>query len=330
MNTNAERLTHYSTTGAARLTCAPGIHGNDARTSFFRFVRQQLPEQPKRRVMRRKRQVPIARHESQLKLFKCDQIVSAYQLPRRLMPEIAALVGYFLVQPRHLPARLAPALATLLATSHTALRHSQLAQALAQPVWVFDRTAVRQRQQVQQAHINADLLSGRRLWFRGGHLHHQTDIPLAEAAFENHMLDSRPFRHRPVQLDLHLPHTLHVQAVASQLAAVAVAVFDRLESAVGFEARIAGRLPFLYAAEEGGKRLIQTAQHLLRAGSVEEADCVGKRFSRLLEPHPLVIVRNALATTFPRPPPFVKRVVIHRSHLPQQEVERFRLLATGV
>jgi hypothetical protein len=61
MRSDAQFFGHKHPAPAAHLRRVLRVHSYQRRTSFFRFVRQQLPEQPQRSVVGAQGQVFIAR-----------------------------------------------------------------------------------------------------------------------------------------------------------------------------------------------------------------------------------------------------------------------------
>src|ERR1051326_4943097 len=171
MRTNAQLLFHKLTAAAAQLRGIGRVHGRDLTTGACSLVVKQLadrvrntiqrkdggdpvgPEQPQASIVRRQGQVAVAEHEVERQVFQDDQPVAVDQPARELVPEVAPDVGDVLVQLGDQQTLAYTSSAALDRPCQAALSTPQLVQALAQPARVVDESAVRERQQAQQAHV---------------------------------------------------------------------------------------------------------------------------------------------------------------------------------
>ena len=330
MHTNAQVLLDHRPTGRAHLRGVGGVHGHHLRTGTLSLVRQQVLELRQPRVLGAEGQVAVGGQKSEREVFQGNQPVGVDQMMRDLVPEVAAPIGDALVQTGNLVGGFAPAATALPAPRHAPLGDAQLGKAVAQPTRVVNRRPVAQRQQVMQAHVNAHRRTVMLRHGQVGCFEHQADIPFAQAAFEDDVLDDRPVGQWTVNLDLDLAHVLHVAqrspaVVKTQLAAVAIAVFQAVETVAALEAWETRLLSGLQTAKERAERLIEAAEHLLHAGRVELTERAGVGVAQVAEVRPLLVVAHTLARLFVDGDALFQRGVVERAPLPQQEVERPRL-----
>ena len=277
----------------------------------------------------------VGGHELERQVFKGDQPIGLDKLSRELMPEVTTSVGDTLVQPGNLSSGFTPSVATLLATGHPALGHSQFRQRGAQPSRVLDSRSITQRQQMMQAHVNTNGWAGMHPRGHFRQVEHQADIPFAVTALEDDMLDDRLVRQWAVVLNLDRAHVLHVEQrpiaiVKAQLAAIAVAIFEAVEAVWAFEPWEAGLFSGLQATEECAEGLVQPAQQLLHASSVQLTERVRAGTAPVAEVCPLLVVGHSLTRFAVSGDALLQSSVVEQSSLPQQEVEGFLLGVRGI
>ena len=184
MHTNVQTFGDNHATSATRLACIARIYANNLTTGAFCLVVEHLAKHTERSIVRGQGQIAVARHEREIQVFNCDQTVGLDKSGRRLVPEVAALVGNMLLHLGNLARRFAPTGAKSLAPGQATLRDAQFAKSAAQPTWIVDQHAIGQGQQTVQTHIDANrraIMHDRR---RLGQFHLQADIPLVAAALE--------------------------------------------------------------------------------------------------------------------------------------------------
>lgn len=325
MHTNVQTFGDNNATSAARLACIARIHANNLTTGAFCLVVEHLAKHTERSIVRGQGQFAVARHERKIQVFNCDQAVGLGKSGRRLVPEVAALVGNMLLQLGNLTRRFAPTRAKSLAPGQATLRAAQFAEFAAQPMRIVDQHAIGQGQKVMQTNINADrrtIMHDRR---RFGQFHLQADIPLIAAALDDDVFDSGVRWNRTVQTHADRANMLHVETIAVQLASVAMAVLDALEAVAPLITRCAA-LSFV----EGTVCLVRAAQHLLNRCGVQHTHFVGQGMALIANAIPLVDVGDAAARTLPCPTPFVQGVVVDGLHLKEQSVQQVLLLCGWV
>ena len=322
MYTNVQALGNNHPTPAARLARVVGIHGDDLSTSVLDFVLKHLPERAQRRVVCGEGETAVVEHEREIQVFDGDQAVLAGQVGRGLVPEVTPLVGDAFLQDGDPARRLAPTGAELLAAGHAPLSDAQISKRRAQPTRVINERTVRKGKQAVQSHVHANdgpcVDNGSRL----GQVQLQTDVPLAaRAALDDNLTDVCAVRHSAVQPHADVPDVLHVQPVARQLAAVAVAVLHALETVAPLETRRSA-----LALVEGSVRLVHTAKHLLNRSRVQHAHLVRQRVALVADAPPLCVVGHPAPAAPPVPTPFVEGVVVDGLHLVKQRRQQMRLL----
>ncbi len=150
---------------------------------------------------------------------------------------------------------------------------------------------------------------------------------------DNDVINCRSIRQPTVVLDLDLSHILdveHYSSARSQLAPVAVPIFQAVEAVAPLEARKSRLFACLQAAEEGNERFIQATEHLLDTCCVEIAERVGAGVTQVSEVRPLLVVAHTLARLFVNGDALLQRGIVERAPLPEKEVERSRLCARRI
>ncbi len=321
MNANAKTFNDNRTATATDLARSGRFYGSQLATSIFNFVAQHLPEHAQSRVVGGQGQVAVASHKREGQILNRNIAVSVDDPARRLMPEVAAGVGDALMQNGDLPGRLAPISATLPAAGQATLGNPQGGEIGTQPAWVVDDCSIRERQQMMQSNVDADIRPGRLNHFRVRQFQHQADVPFAEIALDNDVLDCRSGGYLSVHDCLDMPDVLDVEAVAVQFTTVAGPVFDALESLDVLESRITGA-----AFVERLVCLIDPAKHLLDRRGVKHPHLIGQGVAFVSHPVPLLDVSHRLARGLPLDAAFVERVVIDGLHLPKKTIQKMRLL----
>lgn len=321
MNANAETFNDNRTAAATELARVGRFHGDASSASFFRFVLDHLPEHAQRRVVGGQGQVVVASHKREGQILNRNIAIGVDDPARDLMPELAPGVGNLLMQDGDLPRRLAPVGATLLAAGHPPLGDAKGGKVLSQPAWVVDDCSIGEGQQVMQPHVDADIRPGRLNHFRVRQFQHQADVPFAEIALDNDVLDCRSGGYLSVHDCLDMPDVLDVEAVAVQFTTVAGPVFDALESLDVLESRITGA-----AFVERLVCLIDPAKHLLDRRGVKHPHLIGQGVAFVAHPVPLLDVSHRLARGLPLDAAFVERVVVDGLHLPKKAIQKMRLL----
>jgi hypothetical protein len=120
-HTHTQVFFHQPTTPAAPLRGAGRIHGNHQHTSFFRFVRQQLPQFTQACIVRRQGKMSVTVHETQPQVFNSNHVILANQTVGNFVKIIPALIGNPLVQPGNLLVRFLPAATAFFAPRGTSL-----------------------------------------------------------------------------------------------------------------------------------------------------------------------------------------------------------------
>lgn len=326
MNANAETFNDNRTATATDLARSGGLDGSDLSTSTFSLVLKHLPERAQSRVVGGQGQVVVASHKREGQILNRNIAIGVDDPARRLMPEVAAGVGDALMQNGDLPGRLAPISATLPAAGQATLGNPQGGEIGTQPAWVVDDCSIRERQQMMQSNVDADIesigLNRRNI----GQLQHQANVPLAERTpirrtLHNDMLDRCVIGNRPVKYDLDLPHVLNVEPVGVELAPVTIAVFDRAKPFGVLEAGMTGA-----AFVERLVSLIDAAKHLLDRRGVERPHFVGQAVAFVAHPIPLLDVGHRPARPLPCLAALVERVVVDGLHLPKKAIQKMRLL----
>lgn len=320
MRTNGQTFDDNRTATATGLASVARVHGDALNTSFFRFVFEHLPEHAQRRVMSGQGQIAVASHESEGQIFNSDIAIAIDNPARGLMPELAPGIGDLFMQHGDLPRSLAPVGTAFLAPSHSSLGDTQSGKVGTQPARIVDDRAVRESQQVMQPHIDTNIGAAGLNRCNVGQFEHQADVPLAETALHNDVLDFSLGGDVTMKDDLHLSDVLDVEPVAFQFAPVAGPVFDRLKPLDVLESRMTGM-----AFVERLVSLVHAAKHLLDRRGVEHPHLVGQGMTLIAHPVPLLHVSHRPARSSPLHTTLIERVVIDSLHLAEQAIKQMLL-----
>jgi len=198
MLTNLDAFRDNHTAPCTGLTCVLGIHGNDLRTSFYRFVRKDLSEHAQTRIMCGEGEI-AAGHKRQVQIFNHDCAVGFSELGSCLVPEVFALVGNVLVKLCNPLDSLAPSGAKLFLAGKLAVQNTLFCKRVAQPSGIVDPVAVAQGSEAKHTNVKPNGLTS-------------------------------------VQAYFDVADVLNVQPVIDKLTAVTVAVLQRLKAVASLEA----------------------------------------------------------------------------------------------
>ena len=317
-------------TARAGLRRVLGIHLDDHTTGPFSLVVEHRVEQRPSRVGSRKREVPIGNHKARRYVFDGDTCKGFRHAVGQSVQIVLALVGDLAVQRFDAPFALPPARRKARLTCQGPLCPSQLGQRPTQPARVVNQRSVREGQQAVQSHVNADSLALGALRCRlGAVVALEADEPFASLAGEDDVLETS-FGNSPMPLNLDLADVLDVERVPRELAAITVPVLNRAVALRWLEARKARRLVILETTEEGGKRLVETAQKLLNGRCVEQSKVFQPRLAILAEAFPLRGVADGLPGVLVHIASVFECLVIQQAGLAQNYVQRIFLLLVGV
>jgi hypothetical protein len=281
MNTNGQLFWNKHSASTACLGGVGRVHGNYLNTSLFRFVFKHLPEPPKTSVVRGQGKAFITIHKGERKILDCNQISIANKASTYLVKVIRALVCNSLVQAGDLLISLLLMAASCDLPGSVTRKTPQLRKVSSQPAWVVDQFACRERGEMFQANVNADLLAGQRaLCYGFRQVEHQADIPAVIDLLNNYVLELCFSGQYPVITHSQFAYILNVEAplpvlILAQLAPVAIRVLDAFEAILTFEARKTMFLSRLQAPKESGKGFIQSAKKLLQAGHIQYSKGIG-------------------------------------------------------
>ena len=320
MLTNLDAFRDNHTTPCAGLTCVLGIHGNDLRTSFFDFVRKELSEHAQTRIMCREGKI-TACHKRQVQIFNNNCAVGVNEFGRGLVPEVFALIGDMFVKLCNLLDGLAPSGAKLLLAGKLAIQDSLSFQRVAQPTGIVKPFAITQGGKAKHTNVKPNGLTCVRFRLRVGELNLKVSVPIADVLFDDDLLDNDIVGQRTVQAHLDIADVLNVESVTVKLAAVAVAILQRLKAVTPLETRQSAN-----ALVKSFVGLVETTKHLLNRSHVEQPHIFWAVVPLNLDALPLVGITDRLARTLPQPTTLVECIVIDGLHLEQNVVKGVALL----
>jgi len=332
MNTNRQALGDNPPAPAARLGGVGRVHGDDLDTSFFRFVFKHLPQQSKASVVRGEGKMSVSVHESEFDVFNRDQVIFGDEPGADLVQIIRPLIGNPLMQAGNLSVGFLQPVAPPGLPGSVALNAAQSRKVLSQPAGVLDQLARRESGKAFQAKVDAYLLSGEDVPFCGiREFKHQANIPTISDSLDNGVLDPRASGNRTMIAHPHFPHVLNIERSApmfilAQFAAVPVGIFDTVEAIPTLETGISGFLSCLQVAKESGKAFIQTAQQVLKAGSIDLSKHLEIFTAHISEMRPLRSVSYSFARLSVGGNALFQGKIVDQPGLPQQEIQLFRLL----
>lgn len=320
MLTNAYALLDNHTTACTGLTRILGVNGNHLRTSFFNFVRKELPEHPKRRVVCGQGEI-AASHERKVQIFDHNCAVGFSESSSCLVPEVFALVGDVFVKLANPSDRLAPTAAVPLLSGQLAIQDALFGKRVAQPSGVVDPVAVTQGGKAKHTHVKPNGFTRVQLWNRIRQFNLKVGVPVADVLLDDDLLDRGVGRQRSMQSDFDIADVLNVETITRKLATVTVAIFQRLESVAALEAGQSTN-----ALVERLVGFIKTAKHLLDRSHVEQSHFIGASVPLFLDSGPLIAVADRLARTLPPPTTLIQGIVVNGLHLKEQIVKDIALL----
>ncbi len=322
MSTNTQSFFDHHTAARAHLRGVGGVHGYNSRTSFFRFVRQQVLELAQPRVMGAQGQVMISRHKLEGQVFQGDQPVGVDQFTGHFMPEITALVGDILMPSSNLFDRLLSTMTAFPAMGHTPLSAPQVNQRNSQPARVFNKLVITQRQQAAQPHIDPNSRSGMCFNDGGRKIQHQANVPLPVTALDNHVFDDSILGEIAVKLNLDIPDVLHIEPdpfTYTQFAAIPVPVFQALKPGGQLEARKTGCFADLHPPKESAEGFVQATQQLLQTGRIKLSECIGLFAAHVSEICPLMRIRKPLTGFLVGRDALLQCLIVNKASLRQQK-----------
>lgn len=295
MPTLGEPFVHQVSAARAALACQPGVHREGLLPSLFRFESKDRQELSPTCIGNRLRHVMIAHHALDIQGFKGDQIIVTNKTQCQLMMKVQALVaapGVSTLQEAHGLSAASPALPSL---GDDTLSDRKLALCLAIPAWILDLLSGREHGKRFQAHVNPDLAA--RLGQRIGLdlVAREYGIPLACLALEGTGLDRA--LDRAVQLDLNPTDLGEVEPIVPQRSPGRIlGVGEAVVAIVSLESRETQSLTVAATSEESLKRLLQSAQDILKnlrvdLSNIRTIQFQGRELAALI----MIVQRNAKA-----------------------------------
>lgn len=327
MNANRQTFWNQIPTPAARLGGIGRIHSNHRNTSALSLVFKHLPELPKPRIVGRQRQMIISVHKGESEVFNRDQVMFGYQAVADLMQIIRSLISYLLVQAGYLLVGFTLSVASLDLPGSMTGKTTKFCLARSQPVGVFNQPSGRKGGETFQTNIHTHLLSRLdKSLFRLGQLQHQADIPAFADTPDYRMFDPRLGRDFSVVAQPDFADVLNVErpsavVVLEQLAAIAIRVFDTMETLAAFEARKTCFFSRFQAAKEGRKGFVQAAQEVLQAGSVDLPEGVRLGSADVAKMRPLCAIANPLPCIPIGRYALFEGGIVDQTGLPQEKVQ---------
>ena len=331
MNTYRQIFWNNPPACAAYLGGVGRVHGDHLNTGAFSLVFQHLPEQSKACVMRGQGKVSVSVHETEAEVLNPNQVVLGHKPGADLMQKIRPLMGDPFMQAGNPPIGFSLATATFGLAGSVSLPAPQFGKVLPQPAGVLNQFARREGRQALQTHIDAHLFSSQdRPLLRGGQFHHQADIPVIAGLLDDNVLEFCFDWNIPVVAHADFAHILDVERsaallVLTQLAAIAVGIFEALEAIPVFETGKTWLFACLQAAKEGRKGLVQSAQQVLQAGSVDLSKRSWVLPAQISKAGPLGSIPYAFACLLVGGNPLLESSVVDQAGLPEQEVQLFGL-----
>jgi hypothetical protein len=252
----------HSSARTTSLRRVPGIDCDNPRTSFFRFVSEDVEEGCPTRIERGLRK-PGPGDALDVEGFVDDEGVGMHQLPSLLVVEVPALVRHLLVQTGDLLTSLTAATRAFLLSGERPLRSPELLLSLPTVVRRLHGLAIGGNEEALQPEVDANggTISGS--FGRVANITAEDHVPLAARPLNGDGLD-RPFD-RTVQLDLEVADVLKVEpSVVLESAPVPVGgKLDGPEPAFRPKPRVAGSIAGVDAPKESLKCSVQPAKRSL-------------------------------------------------------------------
>ena len=333
MNTNGQTFWNNFPAAAKRLGGVGRVHSDYLCTSFFRFVLKHMSEQAKPRIVRGERQVAIAVHKAERKIFNRNQVVIRNEAAANFVKIVSPLVRNLFMQSGNVRIRFSLALTAFDLSGSVTLKAAQLCEAFTQPAGIVNQFPSSQGGKTFQSHIYPNLLLGwDTLLFYVGKIQHQTGIPTVVDLLDDNVLDRCSVWDCPMIANPHISHVLDVKAhapvfVLPQLAPVPVGVFQALETTASLETGEAWLFSRLQTAKESREGFVQTAEKVLEARSIQSAKGIGVFTTQVSELCPLRPVANPLARFLICHYPLFEGSIVNQSGPPQQKVQPFRLFS---
>jgi len=179
MNSNRQLFGNLLPASGTELTCVPGIDLDYISSSFHRFVRKHFNEHPPATVSYAFRQMPVFDHALYVKFFDIDSTEGVDIEISRLVQEVLALVGYFLVCFSHQDFCLSPSVGTSLPSGQGPLSSSQDSFGLSEELRIADTVAERIDEEGFNANIETDFSIRLRQYMNRDVITREADEPIA-------------------------------------------------------------------------------------------------------------------------------------------------------
>ena len=324
MNSSSQRFRNTLTASTAFDARAAWVFLNLFAASFCALVRQEIKEHTQRGIMSRQGKF-ATQHERKVQVFSVNDAVIVGKLPGCFVPEVLALIGDLFVKFGDSVGCFTPVGTAFLLSRESPVEDAQFLEVVSEPTWIVELNPITQGQQRTDTDIDTNVSSGVAWWLNVWKMQLEVDGPLTEIALNNDLPEFCTLWNRAVQVHAYLTDTVDVEAIAAQLATVAVPVCHRLESFSVLEARNTAN-PFVKRTV----RFVQAAQHLLHCSCTQLAYFIWQLVAQFLEPLPLLIVGRAQARPLPTPPALCECVVVDIAHLPQHEIKLLVLCSVWV
>lgn len=264
---DAEALGHETAARRAGLRGVAVIDRLDHATGAFSLVAQHREERTPVCVQNILCQHP-AREPRDVEVLDGEMRVLPHQAGGELVHEIPALVGHAPGEAGVVGPGLSPARRALLPSGDPALVPALLRRGVPDRLRRGHRRSIGQGDEIRYTQIDADRRNFplRRLDVR--QCCQERDIPMSAVAGNHGMPELGALWNLPVPFDLDCSCQARESdpTVALERQAIAYPELDAVETALGLEAREAGRAAALHPGKEGTEGLVDPAQELLLGG----------------------------------------------------------------
>ena len=263
MKSIRKRFGDRFTTATAVDACVTGLYFLYLATSVFSFVRKEIKKLAPSSIGNAFGKVMVFHHAFYVQVFNGDKPIAVYELARKFMMKISALIANLTMDFRNYFARPFPVSRALLSRGQAALLSHQVLFRFPQVLRVLDHYTVRKNSKRFDAYINADRC------IRNGNLggldfHREAGVPLIA------ITPNRAGLHGPgdlpVKLDFNSPDLGEAESsLLSKLKAGFLRIANGIVLAFAFVPRVAGiAASLLDPAKEGLKRAVNSEKDVLK------------------------------------------------------------------
>jgi hypothetical protein len=328
VNTVSESLRDIRQAPATRayLRRSVGVDLNKLPASVLCFVGELGKERTPRCIVDRTSEHPPGQSLG-VQVFHGDKAVAVSQSATELVLKIRPLVEDMSVALLEKTDGLSPAVATFLTPGDLTLNTAKVGEPVLEVAWVGNKLTIREGGEGVQPHIDTDN-SGRRNSCRSIDQHRKTGVPLTSLPLEGEGLNLAGDRAMQLKFEDTYPLDFKPTGISKVAAVSPSREGIAVEPVPGLKARVANSLPSLDTAEEGGKGLVNTPEHVLTGGKVSQVKVAG--ISYLFKLGRLIVVVKTNMLHLPSIAALLNRGIIKRASFVNLVLKGRGLLSRGV